>query len=125
MAIRIGILSVAHLHAEAYQANLKEISDVEFVGFSHDHAEEGRSFAEKNGVRWFTDHQQLLAESLDGVVICAENVSHLKLVEEAASAKCAILCEKPIATCVGDAEGMRASCEKNGVRFMTAFPMRF
>ncbi len=125
MAIRIGILSVAHLHAEAYQANLKGISDVELVGFSHDCQEEARSFAEENGVRWFADPQNLLAEGLDGVVICAENANHLKLVEKAAAAKCAILCEKPIATSMGDAEAMRANCEKNGVRFMTAFPMRF
>jgi hypothetical protein len=38
MTIRIGILSFAHLHAESYQANLRGISGVELVGFSHENA---------------------------------------------------------------------------------------
>jgi predicted dehydrogenase len=125
MSIRVGLLSIAHLHAEGYQANLKCIEDVDLVGFSHENPNQARSFAEKYGLRWFHSEKQLLAEDLDGVVICAENANHLELVEMAASAKCDVLCEKPIATTVADAEAMRNACEENGVRFMTAFPMRF
>jgi predicted dehydrogenase len=125
MAIRIGILSFAHLHAEGYQANLKRIGGVDLVGFSHGNPDEGRCFAEKYGLRWFPGDQELLAEGLDGVLICSENANHLELIEKAAAAKCEILCEKPIATSVADAEAIRRSCENNGVRFMTAFPMRF
>jgi predicted dehydrogenase len=125
MAIRIGILSCAHLHAEAYQANLKRIEGVDLVGFSHEDPEEAHHFSENHGVRWFPDHQELLAQGLDGVLICAENANHLRLVEQAAVAGCAILCEKPIATSVPDALAIRRICETNGVRFMTAFPMRF
>ncbi len=125
MAIRIGILSFAHLHAEGYQANLKRIADVELVGFSHENPDEGRCFADEYGLRWFPEHQDLLAEGLDGALICAENVHHLELVEKAAASKCAILCEKPIATSVVDAQAIWTTCQKNSVRFMTAFPMRF
>jgi predicted dehydrogenase len=125
MALRIGILSFAHLHAEAYQANLKRIDGVNLVGFSHLDPHEGRYFAEKYGLQWYPGHDELLAEGLDGVLICAENANHLELVEKAATAKCGILCEKPIATTVADAEAIRRTCETNGVRFMTAFPMRF
>jgi predicted dehydrogenase len=125
MATRIGILSFAHLHAEGYQANLKRISEVELVGFSHENQDEGRRFAEEYRLRWFPGHQELLAEGLDGVLVCAENANHRTLVEIAAAAKCQILCEKPIETNLGDAEAIRSVCEMNGVRFMTAFPMRF
>jgi predicted dehydrogenase len=125
MAIRIGILSFAHLHAEGYQANLRTIPEVDLIGFSHENAEEGRFFAAKYGLRWFPEHRELLAEGLDGVLICAENAHHRELVEMAAEAKCQILCEKPIETNLVDAIAMESSCAKNGVRFMTAFPMRF
>jgi predicted dehydrogenase len=125
MAIRIGILSLAHPHAEGYQANLKRIEGVDLIGFSHRNVVESRSFAETYGVRWFPEHRDLLAEDLDGVLICAENAKHLELAEMAAAAKCEILCEKPIATSAADAEAMRRSFQENGVRFMTAFPMRF
>jgi predicted dehydrogenase len=123
--MRIGILSFAHLHAEGYQANLRTIPGVELVGFSHANGDEGRFFAEKYGLRWFAQHRDLLAEGLDGVLICAENAHHRELVEMAAEAKCQILCEKPIETNLADARAMESICLKNGVRFMTAFPMRF
>ena len=53
MAIRIGILSFAHLHAEGYQANLKRIEDVELVGFSHRNPEEGRYSPKNTGCDGF------------------------------------------------------------------------
>jgi predicted dehydrogenase len=123
--MRIGILSVAHLHAEGYQANLRAIPGVDLVGFSHDHPDEGRTFGEKFGERWFPKHEELLAQGLDGVVVCAENARHRELVELAAEAGCQILCEKPIEADLTQAEAMRTACERNGVHFMTAFPMRF
>jgi predicted dehydrogenase len=123
--MRIGILSVAHLHAAGYQANLKAIPGVELVGFSHENAAEGREFSEQFSVPWFSTHQDLLTQGLDGAVICSENARHRELVERAADAGCQVLCEKPIETTLADAEAMKKACEKNGVRFMTAFPMRF
>jgi predicted dehydrogenase len=122
---RIGILSIAHLHAEGYQANLRAIPGVDLVGFSHEDSEEGQSFSEKLNLPWFRTHQDLLAQGLDGVVICSENGRHHELVELAAAAGCHILCEKPIEINLTEAKAMKKACEKNGVRFMTAFPMRF
>lgn len=123
--MRIGILSFAHLHAEGYQASLRTLTGVELVGFSHEDAEEGRRFAAEYGLRWYPSHQELLAEGLDGVVVCSENARHRELVEMAAEAKCHVLCEKPIEASLEDAQAMREACERNGVHFMTAFPMRF
>jgi predicted dehydrogenase len=125
VSTRIGILSFAHSHAEAYQANLRTIPGVDLVGFSHMNPDESRRFSEEYGLRWFPRHRELLAEGLDGVAVCSENANHRELVEMAAEAKCDILCEKPIATCVSDAEAMRRTCHEKGVQFMTAFPMRF
>lgn len=123
--MRIGILSFAHLHAEGYQAILKTAPGVELVGFSHEDAGEGRHFAEEYGLKWFARHEDLLAEGLGGAIVCSENARHRELVEMAAEAKCQILCEKPIEANLKDAKAMNAACERNGVHFMTAFPMRF
>jgi predicted dehydrogenase len=123
--MRIGILSIAHLHAAGYQANLKAIPGIELVGFSHENSAEGRAFSEEFSVPWFESHHELLAQRLDGVVICSENARHRELVELGADAGCQILCEKPIETTLAEAEAMRSVCDKNGVRFMTAFPTRF
>lgn len=123
--MRVGILSFAHLHAEGYQSILKQMPGVELVGFSHSIPEEAQAYSERFGLRAFSSDQSLLAEGLDGVIVCSENAHHLESVQQAAQAKCHILCEKPIETNEPDAQAMRVACEKNQVHFMTAFPMRF
>ena len=93
--MRIGILSFDHLHAEIYREILRNIPDVELVGFSHENLEEGVEFARRSGLNWFRKHSELLATDLDGAIICSETDKHRELVESAADAGCQILCEKP------------------------------
>src|SRR6516164_8167394 len=73
--------------------------------------------SDQYGLRRFEHHEDLLAERLDGAIVCSENARHRELAELAAQAKCQVLCEKPIETSLKAAESMRADCEKNGVSF--------
>jgi predicted dehydrogenase len=123
--MRIGILSFDHLHAENYQDKLRKIPDVELVGFSHENQREGAEYAARFGLRWFQTHSELLAAGLHGAIVCSTTSNHRELVELSAIAGVHVLCEKPIATDLADAEAMRDVCTKHGVHFMTAFPMRF
>lgn len=123
--MRIGIMSFAHLHAEAYIGNLRHAPGVELLGFSDADPERGAHFAEVFNTRWYPSHEALLAEGPDGVIICSENARHRELVEMAAAAGVHMLCEKPIEVTLEDAEAMRDVCAANNVRFMTAFPTRF
>jgi predicted dehydrogenase len=123
--LRMGIISFAHVHADGYARLLLELPGVQLIGFSEDDPDRGLQAAEALGVRWFRRHEDLLAENLDGVLVCSENAHHRAHVELAAAAGASVLCEKPIATTLEDAEAMRAACARAGVRFMTAFPMRF
>lgn len=123
--MRIGIMSIAHLHAEAYIGNLRRSPNVELVGFSEPDAVQGAQFASRYAARWFPSHEALLAEKPDGVIICSENANHRELVEMAAAAGGHVLCEKPIEVTLDDAIAMRDVCAAHNVRFMTAFPTRF
>ncbi|WP_457637662.1 Gfo/Idh/MocA family protein [Oceanithermus sp.] len=123
--MRVGIMSFAHLHAEAYVQNLRRIPGVEVIGFSDTDAERGKYFSKAFGLRWFWTHEDLLAEQPDAVVVTSENATRRSLVEMAAAAGAHVLCEKPIATSVADAIAMKKAVDEAGVRFMTAFPMRF
>jgi len=123
--IRIGLLSTAHGHAHSYAACLRAIDGVELVGVADDDAERGRVFAERFGIRVFDSAEALLAEGLDGVLICSANVHHRQLTELAARYTRHILCEKPIATTVVDAEAMIDACERAGAKLQIAFPVRF
>lgn len=123
--IRIGILSFAHHHAEAYIGNLRANSNVEFIGFSDENAERRERYAKQFNSPTFSTHEALLAEKPDAVIVCSENSSHRLLVELAANAGVHVLCEKPLATTLEDAQAIIDVCKAKGVKLMTAFPMRF
>lgn len=62
---------------------------------------------------------------LGAAYIATPNHVHRALVEAAAGAGLAVLCEKPMATTLADADTMIAACRSNGVRYATAFDQRF
>jgi predicted dehydrogenase len=124
-ALRIGIISFAHMHAEGYVQDLRALEGVELVGFTDDDAERAGRYAQQFGLQHFGSTAQLLAAGVDGVIICTETARHLEVVSAAAQAGVHVLCEKPIEVTLERARQMREVCADNGVLFMTAFPMRF
>jgi predicted dehydrogenase len=123
--VKIGILSFAHLHAEAYIQNLRAMPDVELLGIADDDAARGQHFARVFNARYFDSCDALLAARPNAVLVCSENSNHRALVEMAAAARVNVLCEKPLATTLADARAMLEACERAQVKLMTAFPMRF
>lgn len=122
---RIGILSFAHHHGEAYISNLRRMQGVELLGVADDDPTRGEKIAGQNEARFFPSYEALLEAKPDGVIICTENNRHRPLVEMAAARGVHLLCEKPIATTLEDARAIVEACDKAGVLLMTAFPMRF
>ena len=123
--IRIGILSFAHHHGEAYISNLRRMDGVELAGVADDDPLRGQTVAAHNQAQYFHTYEDLLEANLDGVIICTENNRHRQFVEMAASRKIHVLCEKPLATTLKDARAIVDICNRAGVILMTAFPMRF
>ncbi|MFB6075279.1 MAG: Gfo/Idh/MocA family protein [Haloarculaceae archaeon] len=125
MTTAIGILSAEHLHADAYAACLEGMEDAELVGVADTeaHADSAGEKAEEYGVDALSV-DDLLARS-DGVAICSENVRHRELVEAAADAGVDVLCEKPLAPTVEDAQACVDACEAAGVHLGVALPLRF
>ena len=62
---------------------------------------------------------------LGAVYVAAPNHVHRPLVEAAASAGLAVLCEKPMAITLADAEAMVDACRRARVPYATAFDQRF
>ena len=123
--MKIGILSFAHHHAESYVPNLRAIPGVELIGIADEEAERARHNADLFDTILFPTYEALLAARPDGVIICSENSKHRALTEMAAQAGVHVLCEKPLATTLADAQAMIDVCRQAGVILMTAFPMRF
>lgn len=121
---RLAMLGVAHMHAHGYAACLKELG-MSLVGVYDHQLERAKAFADQFGSAAFEEAATLLSENLDGVIICSENIHHRSLVELAAAKVAAILCEKPIATTLEDAQAMIDSCQQHGAKLQIAFPVRF
>jgi predicted dehydrogenase len=123
--IRVGILSVAHMHAASYAHSLNRLPGVELAGIWNEDAVFGREVAARFDTTFFASAEELLAQKLDAVVICSANVNHRPLVELAAGKVGAILCEKPIATTVADGQAIIDVCRRTNTRLQIAFPVRF
>jgi predicted dehydrogenase len=128
--VKIGLMSLAHVHAGSYARILSATPDVEVIATDPDHGRRpgetgGASLATTLGVEYVEDYAALLARRPDGVIVCSENVAHRRLTELAARAGAHVLCEKPIATTLADARAMTTACAEAGVQLMIAHPVRF
>lgn len=127
-AIGVGILSFAHVgHAVGYTRGLQILDGAEVVAVYDEDQERARSFAARFAIPDFEpDVDRLLArDDIRAVVVCSPTADHAYLVARAAQAGKHVLCEKPIATRIEDAEAMIAACQAAGVQLHLAFGLRF
>jgi predicted dehydrogenase len=124
MPIRVGFLSVAHMHAWGYASGLHRAPEAELVGVWDDDPDRADSFAKTHRIQAFAEQEDLL-KVVDAVVITSENRNHAALIETAAAAGKHILCEKPLVTTEDEGERAMRAAEKAGVKLMTAFPCRY
>ncbi|MCW4000983.1 MAG: Gfo/Idh/MocA family oxidoreductase [Candidatus Bathyarchaeota archaeon] len=74
----------------------------------------------------YSDYMELLKNpQLDAVIIALPTHLHLKCARDAAEAKKHVFLEKPIAVTVEDAKEVISCTERNGVKLMLGYPMRF
>jgi 1,5-anhydro-D-fructose reductase (1,5-anhydro-D-mannitol-forming) len=85
------------------------------------------SFAERHrAVRALTDLGELLRDpDVDAVYIATPNALHADQVVAAAQAGKHVLCDKPLALTVADAQRAIAACDEAGVRLGVTFQTRF
>ena len=126
--INIGILSVAHpFHAGSYASAVNNIPYAKLVALYDEVPERGAAFAEHFAIPqvYATPEELLTRDDIDTVIVCSANDDHAALVIAAAGAGKHVLCEKPIATRIEDAEAMIAACRNANVQFHVAFVCRF
>ncbi|MDA3948285.1 MAG: Gfo/Idh/MocA family oxidoreductase [Spirochaeta sp.] len=123
--MKVGIVSFAHLHAEAYIGNLRNNPAVEYVGFYDPDPERRTTYGTAFDSPNFADWDAFLATGVEAAIVCSENSNHRADVERLAAAGVHVMCEKPLAPTPTDAGAIVDACRTAGVTLMTAFPMRF
>lgn len=118
----IGAGTMGYVHAMAYlridEARLVAICDLD--------PNKARSLADRTGAeKAYTDYKEALKESLDIVNICVPTMLHPRIAIDAAKSGTNVLCEKPVALSLEEADQMIEAAGKAGVKFMVAHVLRF
>jgi predicted dehydrogenase len=121
---KIAILGIAHMHGYSYARALRKMNDIEIAGLYDEDRSRMNKACEDLGIKPCENPEELVVGS-DGVIVTSENSTHRKFVEIAAAAGKHVLCEKPIATTVEDAEAIIEVCRENNVKLQMAFPVRY
>lgn len=122
---KVGIISFAHMHAFDYANAIESLEDVQLVSIYDDNIKRGQEAAQKYKSSFYSNINDFLNSDIDAVIVTSENSAHMEHVLLSAKAKKDILCEKPIATNLEDAQTMIDVCKDEGVKLQIAYPVRF
>jgi predicted dehydrogenase len=96
------------------------------VGVASSSPESALTASGRVGAQPFSSVQELLSESrVDVVHICTPNATHADLAVAALEAGKHVVCEKPLATTVEDAQRIQAAAADNGLTVAVPFVYRF
>lgn len=118
----IGPGSICRTYGEA----LKHSGTVKICAIAGRDTEKGRNMAEKFGVPYYTDQDEMYqTERPDGVLICTPTFTHEEMVRKALEHKVHIMCEKPFVLEEAAAENLFEAAESAGVKLMVMHVVRF
>lgn len=125
--IKIGIIGAGNIAQSAHIPAYLAQDDMELYAVYDIKESRAKEVAEKYGFKHAVSSlDELLGmEELDAVSVCTWNNGHAESVIAAANAGKHILCEKPMAMTVAEAEAMAEAVRKNNVTFMMGFVNRF
>ncbi len=120
--MRIGVWSLAHLHAYSYVSALCPARRA-LVGLADDDAARGARWAHEHGVPFFADADDLLGQ-VDAVVITSANAIHSAMALRAAERGVAVLPGKAARHHRRRATEIVTAFERHNLTLATAFPAR-
>ncbi len=126
--IRLGVVSLEHPHAAGnHLPALRHIQHrVKVVAIADPAHERAQPWLDLFNAAYYPERDALLAApDVDAVLITSRNHQHAADAIAAAWAGKDILCDKPVATSVEDAQAIAAAVRSAAVRFITTFPVRF
>ena len=127
MTYRVGIIgcgSIARSHAEGYL----RVANAEMVAVADPHPFARARFCEEFGIpNAYASLDEMVAwENLDIVSVCTWHLLHPDCAIGAANGGVpGIICEKPMAIGLGEADRMLEACEKNGAKLVISHQRRF
>ena len=124
--IGVGGMGIANYHAQAFL----QTGQAEIVGICDVLPQALATFGDRFHVpaaSRYTDHQAMLAAvHPDIVLVCTNETLHARMtIDAAAHRPRAILCEKPMAMNLGEADAMLEACAREGVLLIVGHQRRY
>jgi predicted dehydrogenase len=124
--LRWGVLGVANIAERAVIPAIQAASNGRLTAIASRTVARARDAAARLGIRAHGSYGALLEDpEVNAVYIPLPNSLHREWTVRCADAGKHVLCEKPLATTVADAEAMIAACRRRGVVLVEAFMYRF
>ena len=120
----IGVGGISSVHIKGYLA----LDNVELYALCDINPDTLARKGEKYGItRLYTDHRKMLEElpEIDMVSVCTWNSAHAECTIDALNAKKHVICEKPMAMNVAQAQAMLKAAKDNDRLLMIGFVRRF
>ncbi len=124
MTLRIGLCGSRYIGA-LYAHSLKQVHGAQIVAVCSPNT--ASEFAARQGIAaHYNDYRSMIEDcDLDAVAIAAPNDLHYDICLAAAAAGKHVLCEKPLALNLQEADAMVAACDRAGVVLMYAENLLF
>ena len=117
--IKVGLIGCGNIGARAHLPACAQNPETEVVAVCDIIGERAQAAAEQAGATPYTDYRQLLErQDVDMVIIALPNDLHAEASIAAAEAGKHVLCEKPMALTLEEADAMIETAKKTGVKMM-------
>jgi predicted dehydrogenase len=125
--IGIGLIGCGSIAEESHLPAIKRIPAAKLIAVADSDESRAQLASQNFGAEyWYGNYEALLEnEQVDAVDVCTPTKYHADVVVAAAKAGKHVLCEKPIALSVEDADRMIYACAEHKVNLMVAHSRRF
>jgi len=125
--VRVAIIGSGSIARYAHIPGYKAQRGVEIVAVCDVVLNKAADIAREFGIpRWYASYQELLEnETLDAVSVCTPNVAHREASIAALEAGLHVLCEKPMAMNLSEAQEMAAAARRAGKVLQVGLHWRF
>lgn len=117
--VRVGVIGSGFI-ATIHVGGLKHVAEADVVAVASKTPGKARKFADERSIPdAYEDYRAIIKrDDIDAITVAAPNYLHEELVLAAAEAGKHILCEKPFARTIEEAQSMLAAVEKAGVKLV-------
>jgi len=125
--INVGVIGCGYIAEEAHIPNLLDCPRANLTAVADTNSERLSVISRKFGIkRLYSNYHDLTSDgSIDAVVICVPTFLHSRVAVDALEAGKHVLCEKPIAATLDEADDIISAAKKSNTKLMIGHNFRF